>query len=173
MQNLRGGDSPPHPEIQRTLKALRPSLQRLEDRADTCRWTNAILTIPLGQPSQVANKKILTQYRMITMQDTQAHVATYLEPLLGLVRSKQSSHQLHTQLVSSISDETLNTVRTQRESYIISGVLPDADLEDGVIFLKILLSLVSVQTRTMVTVIRNGLLRDLDTQIVKDLTRTS
>jgi hypothetical protein len=167
-KTYEAGIDPLTPKFDGTLKALRPFLQRLEDRADTCGWTNTILTIPSGHPGQVTNKKLLTQYGMISMQDTRAHVTAYLEPLLGSIRSKQSSHQLHSLLVGSISDETLNRVRTQRESYIVPGVPPDADFKDGVIFLKILLSLVSVQTRTTVTVIRNGLLRDLDTKIIEE-----
>lgn len=123
---------------------LRAFLVQVHNRAKINFW-NRILTIPNSTGSL---HYILDEHGRITIEDCRAHALTYAT---GNTRQWQDSQMLYLFLSNSITEDLLTKVTVDRQRYTINGE------EDGVCFLKCLISKIYIETRATVTFIRTNL----------------
>jgi hypothetical protein len=142
------------PQYQGDPKGLMLFLHNMKTKAQINGW-NTILTIPVGAPA--VNRSLLTQYGLISLEDVRAHALTYIGQN---VKASQDSNNLKLFLDKSLAPDIMMRLIGQGNEYTVGGV------EDGPAMLRVLLSLVSIETRAIISVI-HGNLRALPTKMLE------
>jgi hypothetical protein len=92
---------------------------------------------------------MLRDYALITIEDINAHVATYIGTSH---RTEQSSRQLHTMLQGSLGSSLKTRLLARKSEYTYTN--PQlVTVEDGVAMLKLVLTLINVDTRASVSML--------------------
>jgi hypothetical protein len=131
--------SPKYKGDERTLKVL---LSGLTSKSTQFGWTQLIMMIEDG--SGVA-RDLMKHYTLITKENVRTHALTYIG---GQSRAAQASAQLAGCILASMDDVFLVKLLTKTEDYTVNGV------EDGPSMLKSLISIVSIETKSRVPLIK-------------------
>ena len=132
---------------------LQTFLKQVQDRARDSGW-NDILTISDQAAENPQNRNLITQHRMLTIENVRAAAAAYIgHP----VRNAQNSDMLYQFLDKSLSKEMRKTMMTERSKYEITA--NDVTYNDGPSFLKALLMKSQVETNATNFYLRETLQR--------------
>jgi hypothetical protein len=134
-------------------ESLRLFLNDVKIRGEVFGWDTTIFNIHC---LDLTDRNMVTQYGQISMEDIRARAATY--QVAAVSRELQASTQLRLMLQGSFTKEFKTKVISRSQEYTVNG------REDGVLMLKIALSLVVVETRATTTVVTNAL-KNLDAKI--------
>jgi hypothetical protein len=140
-------------EFDGTPGNLRLILNDVKTRGEVYGWDTTIFNI---QCLDLAHRNMVTQYGQISMEDIRARAVTY--QVAAVSRELQASTQLHLMLQGSLTKEFKTKVISRSQEYTVNG------REDGVLMLKLALSLVVIETRATMTVVTNAL-KNLDSKI--------
>ena len=133
-------------------KGLKIFLHDVACKASTCGWTQRILTIPVPDDGGVdVGRSLLIQYGMITVDHIRAHAATYFVAPPQGSRAMQDASNLKQFLDQSLAPDLMMRVLGQKDQYTFNGG------ENGPAMLRVVLSLVGINTRATVSVIRASL----------------
>ena len=133
---------------------LKMFLERLALRVITAGWKTI---------TKINGKDLLTHYGTISIQDCKAAAQGYLKLDVGgeleINKQSQMSAQMLTCIQASITDECALKVVTSGESYEVE--VKDGDEEarvlDGPLYLRILISRITIDSRSTVSYIRRTL----------------
>ena len=129
-------------------RGLRIFIHDLSQKATINGWGTTIFSIPTGVAPAVVNRNLLTQYGQITVQQCRAHAATFLGQHN---KASQDSNNLKLHLDSSLGPDIMGRLLRQGNRYTVNGV------EDGATMLRVLISIVGIETVATVSVIRANL----------------
>jgi hypothetical protein len=124
-------------------------------RARSFGWDHLIFSINTTTNGVVNVKALVDNYTAITMADIQAMANVYSAMLPVATRASQAATQLHLTLQDSLTPALKNRVIARKAEYtfVINGVT----YEDGVAMLKVVFNLVSVDTKSTISVITRNL----------------
>jgi hypothetical protein len=113
-------------------------LSAVSDRATSCNWNANLLSISNQDAVNPRDLNLVTQHRMLSLQNVRTHAATYV----GLAtRTAQDSIWMYEFLRDSLTVEARTRVALQSNSYMIQGT------PDGPCYLKVILLTFHVETR--------------------------
>jgi hypothetical protein len=123
---------------------LKVFLECVKERVRMFDWT-FVVTVP---DSAAVNRNLIDEYGRLTIEDCQAHAATY-SGVPG--RDSQNSVMLYQFLSNSLSDEAKNILMVNPDSYTVMGQ------PSGSCFLKAIIGKSTVDTIATVHVLRNAI----------------
>jgi hypothetical protein len=130
------------------IKALKVLLVATGQRGEAYGW-NELFTV--SNQVAPANKNLLTQYGVLTKENVRAHGTA----IVGAAnRLEQMSVQVKNAVMATLGPEMLIKLLARKDKYMITvGVAPA--VVEGALMLKVLTSIVVIQTQSTITVIRN------------------
>lgn len=128
-------------------KNLRLFLKKVGDKARMNGWMTTIMSIPVstGTPPVEVPRSLISEYGLISLGDIRAHELTYAGQQ---VRAVQDSANMVEFLNGSLSNDLLLRVIAECFQYTFNGV------ENGPAMLRMVISLVTIETRATVSLIR-------------------
>jgi len=118
-------------------------IETLRDRATSSGWES-----PNADIMTVNNINLLDSYGVVTLQQSQTHVSTYIDQP---TRTAQNSYQMYLCIMSSLTDEDRAKLLTRSDDYT------SQDIQSGPLLFKVLMSITTVDTRATVTFIRTNM----------------
>ena len=131
--------APLDPKYDGTPGGLRVFLSSVENKAKLHGWNLHLFQIAIAGTNLV--KDLLLEHGQIKTSDVRAQATQYVG---APSRRAQAAAHLQAFLAESLQDDILLQVKDRRSEYTVNGV------EDGPAMLKLLLSIVSINTRTTV-----------------------
>jgi uncharacterized coiled-coil protein SlyX len=131
---------------------MRGFLQAFFDKASDVNWLMT-LTIQVG----AIQYDLIKQYGSVTIEDVRLHAMTYMGTM---TRHAQNSNQMYACLSESLTPEAKNKVALETHKFAVNNV------NDGLLYFKVIVGLAHIDTRATVTVIRTRL-SSLDTKIAE------
>ena len=108
-------------------------------------WATTIFKVPTGPVGNRVDSNLLTQYGEVFVADCRNYAASFLgRPN----KASQESNDLKLFLDNSLSHDIMLRLLGQGNRYVVDGV------EDGVTMLRVLISLVGIESAATVSVIR-------------------
>ena len=114
-------------------------LENVQDRASQYGWSQ-VLTVS-NQATNPENRNLITEHRVLTMENVKAHALTYLA-ING--RDKQNSIQIYEFLSKSLTETMRKTMMAEKAKHELT--VDGHTYKDGPCFLKALLSKIQVET---------------------------
>jgi hypothetical protein len=140
------------------VKALKVLLVATGQRGEAYGWAELFTVSNQAAPTP-ADKNLLTQYGVLTKENVRAHGAA----IVGTsTRLEQMSVQVKNAIMASLGPDMVIKLLAQKEEYTVAVAGAVDGVAEGSMMLKVLTSIVFIQTRATITVIRNKL-RDLPT----------
>jgi hypothetical protein len=131
--------APLDPKYDGTPSGLRGFMSSVENKAKMHGWDLHLFRISVAGTHVV--KDLLVEHGQITLNDVRVQATQYIgQP----TRKAQAAAHLQAFLSESLKDDILLQVKDRRGEYTVNGV------EDGPTMLKLLLSIVSINTRATV-----------------------
>jgi hypothetical protein len=141
-------------------RSLRVFLSGLTSKAKQLGWESSILSIP---DSEGVVRSLLRHYSLLTLADVNTHALTYIN---GQTRASQASGQLAECIKASLDEVLLVKLLTRVKDYTVQGT------ESGPCMLKSVISIVTIETRSAVPLIKKtlGNLSNLMQEVKSDIT---
>jgi hypothetical protein len=137
--------SPLSPKYKGDERSLTVFLSGLTSKANQYGWEELIMMIP--DDTGVA-RSLLKHYALLTIPDIKKHALTYIGKES---RASQASAQLAVCILASMNDDFLVKLLTHVRDYTVQG------FEDGPCMLKAVISIVTIETKTAVPLIKKML----------------
>jgi hypothetical protein len=152
--------SPLSPKFKGDARALKVVLSGLTSKAQQNGWDNLIMMIP-DSAGNVQN--LLKHYTSLTLANVRARALTYIGTP---TRACQASSQLASCILASMGEDFLINLLTRVNDYTVQGI------EDGPCMLKSLISIVTVEAKSSLPLIKKmlGNLGELMKEVNSDIT---
>ena len=130
-------------------RGLKLFIHNLSQKALINGWNKTILDIPLGGiDGEEDSQNLLKHYGLISIHQCRAYATTFLK---GENKASQDSNNLKLFLDASLDPDFMMKVLHQGSEYTVRGV------EDGATMLRVIISLVGIESTATVSVIRANL----------------
>jgi hypothetical protein len=134
------------------IKALKVLLVAVAGQRGEAYGWNELFTVSNQAAPVPANKNLLTQYGVLTKDNVRAHGTA----IVGATnRLEQMSVQVKNTIMVSLGPEMLIKLLARKDEYTIMVGAPAPAVAEGALMLKVLTSIMFIQTRSTITVIRN------------------
>ena len=128
------------------VKGIKMFLIALGKRGEAYGWDTELFTISNQAAGGAAmDKNLLKQYGVLTLANVQAHATVYIG---GQTRAAQASVQLLNCITASIGSDLMMKLVSRQDEFTLNDVM------DGTCMLYVLITLVVIQTRATISVIR-------------------
>ena len=129
----------------------------MSDKAATCDWNTGLLQISNQDVVNPQNRNLITQHRMLTLENVRAHAATYVgQP----TRAAQDARWMYEFLRDSLTESARMRIALQPERFQVNGI------NDGPCYLKTILITFYVETNATNFLLRKKL-HDLPDKMAK------
>ena len=141
------------PKYDGSQKGLKMFLHTCQQKAASNGWTDTICKIPTGTGTSVVERNVMKEYGLVSIQECRTQAATFIGQEN---RKSQDSNNLKTFLDTSLDLEIMSRVLGRGNEYVILDAQGKSH-EDGVTMLRVLISLVGINSKATVSVIRAAL----------------
>ena len=148
------GTAPILPKYDGDQQELMIFLSHLSNKGEVLGWTDTIFKINTGTAAVPVEKNLTQEYGLITLDQCKAKAAVFLAEVAGN-RATQSSNMLRLCLAGSVTNELLTKILMREDQYTITA--QGRQIQDGSSMLKVLISIVCIETRATVAIIRMSL----------------
>ena len=133
------------------IKALKVLLVATGQRGEAYGW-NELFTVSNQAAPIPVNKNLLTQYGVLTNDNVRAHGTA----IVGAAnRLEQMSVQVKNAIMATLGPDMLIKLLARKDEYTVD--VAGVSIAEGTMMIKVLTSIVFIQTRATITVIRNKL----------------
>ena len=134
------------------IKSLKVLLVGIGQRGEAYSW-NELFTVSNQAAPIPVNKNLLTQYGVLTNDNVRAHGTAIVA---AASRLEQMSVQVKNAIIlASLGPDMLIKLLARKEEYMV--VVAGVNVAEGAMMIKVLTSIVFIQTRATITVIQNKL----------------
>lgn len=127
-------------------------LSHIKDKGAMLGWNDTIFKINIGTAAAPVYKNIVTQHGQITIAQCQAKATAFLAEAAGN-RETQLSNMFRLSLVASISNDVYTKLMMRENEYTIVDH-EGKDVADGATMLMVMIAIVSIETRSTVSLLR-------------------
>ena len=129
------------------IKALKVLLVAIAQRGEAYGW-NELFTVSDQSVLMPVNKNLLVQYGVLTIDNVRAHATA----IVGAAnRLEQMSVQVKNAIMASLGPDMLIKLLARKDEYMIE--VAGVGIAEGAMMIKVLTSIVFIQTRATITVI--------------------
>lgn len=144
--------SPILPTFEGKQEELLIFLSHIKDKGAMLGWNESIFKINIGTAAAPIYKSLVTQHGQITIAQCQAKATAFLAEAAGN-RETQLSNMFRMSLVASISNDVYTKLMMRESEYTIVDHAGN-NVEDGATMLMVMIAIVSIETRSTVSLLR-------------------